>query len=91
MNIFRRQETKPGRMRKPMTWKCIYCSMPGPYGCEISGCAATMCFRHRTRKAGGNLCRAHQNAVLSQDDALPTEKNFPDAGDAVPHETHKPE
>ncbi len=52
--------------------------------CELPSCQLPLCARHAIRKAGGNLCPRHKNALLVQYDGLPTER-FGDRGDAVPH------
>lgn len=85
MNIFRREESKPRRFARPRTPQCIYCAMPGPYTCEIKGCGAAMCLKHRNRKAGGSLCDKHKGAQLQQDEAVP-QARFKDVGEAVPHQ-----
>lgn len=82
--IFRREETKPGRLFKPRTEQCYRCSMPGLYHCELPSCRLPLCIKHRIRKAGGDLCEKHRDAVLVQQDAEP-QTRFKDAGEAVPH------
>jgi hypothetical protein len=63
---------------------CAFCPMKGVTRCEIPSCSKPLCERHRIRKAGGNLCPDHKQAVLYQPDAVPAER-FGDRGDAVPH------
>jgi hypothetical protein len=63
---------------------CTFCSMRSITRCEVTTCDLPLCAKHRIRKAGGNLCRKHEGAILIQYDGLPTTR-FGDRGDAVPH------
>lgn len=70
--------SKQVRIERPT---CAYCSMKCTCFCEIPSCGAPLCSKHAIRKAGGNLCRKHENAVLVQYDGLPCER-FGDHGEA---------
>jgi len=64
--------------------KCSFCAARSSTRCEIPSCNLPLCARHRIRKAGGNLCHIHKNAVLVQHEGVATER-FGDRGVAVPH------
>jgi hypothetical protein len=79
-----RQGHFPGQVVKLEVPPCAYCSSRSTTRCEIPLCNLPMCAKHRVRKAGGNLCRQHQNAILVQPEGVATER-FGDRGEAMPH------
>src|SRR6266550_7081397 len=84
-NLFTNQiASRPKKLPKLEIPQCSACSMRSVTRCELPSCQLPLCARHAIRKAGGNLCPRHKNALLVQYDGLPTER-FGDRGDAVPH------